>query len=92
MQVKRKVQGWRVVIAGGDDAGNAETVQPGAGRTKFALPAILRDVARHKNRIGTLPRDILSECVERCGIGCAKVDIGNMNKPHGLRLRRIPRH
>jgi hypothetical protein len=75
VHVKRQVQGWSVAIAGGNDAWDAETFEPGASGAKFALPTILRDVARNQDRIGSNLRDVLSERIERCRIRSAEVNV-----------------
>jgi hypothetical protein len=92
MQVKGKVEGWRVVVTGGDDAGDTETFQPAASCTKFALSAILRYVACNEYCVRAQPRDVLSERIERCRICCAKVNIRNMDEFYDVWLCRILRH
>lgn len=92
VQMKRQVQSWRVMIAGRDNAWDAETFHPGAGCTKFALSAVLRDVACNEDRVGPRLRDVLFERIERRRICCAKVNIRNVNEFHGVWLCRILRH
>jgi hypothetical protein len=77
VKMVRKMQAGRVVVAWCNDTADTQSAQPGARGEKLPLPAILGDISRHNQRIGTNLIDVFANRIE-----CVTVDRAKMNVRH----------